>query len=306
MASGHHGHGHHGHAHHGHGHSGPGPHAHAASERALGLAVLLTGGFMLVEAVGGLLAGSLALLADAGHMLTDVAALALAWLAIRLRRRPASWRRTYGFDRASVLAAFVNGLALFLLAGWILWEAVQRLREPGEVLGGIMLAVAVAGLAVNLIALRLLSGGGQSLNERAAILHVMGDLLGSVAAIAAATIILLTGWTPADPLLSVLVAGLILRAAWRIVAESGHILLEGTPPGLDPRTVAADLAAAVAGVTRVHHVHAWSIAEDRPMITLEAEIAPGADPDAARRAIKARLRDRFGADHATVEVTCPR
>jgi cobalt-zinc-cadmium efflux system protein len=294
-------------AHHGPGHHGHAPgdvHAgSAASERAMGFAALLTGGFMLIEAAGGLVSGSLALLADAGHMLTDVAALALAWFALRLRRRPGSWRRTYGFDRASVLAAFVNGLALFGLAAWILWEAVQRLRDPGEVLGGVMLAVAAAGLVVNLVALRILSGGGQSLNERAAVLHVTGDLLGSVAAIAAAVAILATGWTPADPLLSVLVAGLILRAAWRIVAESAHILLEGVPPGLDPRAVAADLVGAVAGVTRVHHVHAWSIAEDRPMITLEAEVAPEADAEAARRAIKARLRERFGTDHATVEVT---
>jgi cobalt-zinc-cadmium efflux system protein len=292
--------------HHGSGHGHAHGHAHGAAgadERAVGIAALLTGGFMVAEVAGGLVSGSLALLADAGHMLTDSAALVLAWGAFRLARRPATWRRTYGYDRFSVLAAFVNGLALFVIAGWILFEAARRLAAPGEVLGGVMLAVGVAGLAVNLLAFRVLSrSGGASLNVRAAALHVLGDLLGSVAAIAGALVILATGWTPVDPLLSVLVALVILRSAWAVVAESGHILLEGAPPGLDPRKVARDLEGHVAGVERVHHVHAWSITEDRPMLTLEAEVRPEVAAPEAARAIKARLRERFGVGHATVEV----
>ncbi|MGR3435747.1 MAG: cation diffusion facilitator family transporter, partial [Shimia sp.] len=204
------------------------PEARRSKERAIAIAALLTGGFMGAEVVGGLVSGSLALLADAAHMLTDFASLVLAWLAFRLARRPADWKRTYGFDRFSVLAAFVNGLTLFAIAVWITWEAIGRLRDPHEVLGGLMLWVAVGGLAVNILAFWVLSRvEGDNLNVRAAALHVMGDLLGSVAAIAASLVIIWTGWTPIDPILSVLVVLLILRSAWAVVRESGHILLEG-------------------------------------------------------------------------------
>ncbi len=218
----------------GHGHS----HAHvardAASARAIGIAALLTGGFMVVEVVGGLVSGSLALIADAGHMLTDFAALSMAWLAFRVARRPADAARTYGFDRLSVMAAFVNGLALFVVAAWIVVEAIGRLRTPAPIEGGVMMAVAAAGLAVNLLSFWVLSRGDRgNLNLRGALLHVLGDLLGSAGAIVAALVILLTGWTPMDPILSVLVSVLILSAGWRVVRESAHILLEGTPEGFD-------------------------------------------------------------------------
>jgi cobalt-zinc-cadmium efflux system protein len=293
-----HDHGHR-HEHHGHGHH----HAHHASAAAVGWAALLTGGFLVVEVIGGLLAGSLALLADAGHMMTDFAALGMAWLAFRVARRPADATRTYGFDRLSVLAAFVNGVALFAVAAWIVVEAAHRIGAPQPVAGGLMLTVAAAGLAVNAVAFWILSRGDRgNLNLRAALLHVAGDLLGSLAAIAAALVILYTGWTPIDPILSVLVALLILRSAWMVVRDSAHILLEGTPPGFDAAEVAADLRAEVPGVTDVRHLHAWSITEARPMVTLEAVVASGADPEAARRQIKARLAERFGFDHATVEV----
>jgi cobalt-zinc-cadmium efflux system protein len=291
---------HHGHRHdhHGHGHH----HAHT-STAAVGWAALLTGGFLVVEVIGGLLAGSLALLADAGHMMTDFAALGMAWLAFRVARRPADATRTYGFDRLSVLAAFVNGVALFAVAAWIVVEAAHRIGTPQPVAGGLMLAVAAAGLAVNALAFWILSRGDRgNLNLRAALLHVAGDLLGSLAAIAAALVILYSGWTPIDPILSVLVAVLILRSAWMVVRDSAHILLEGTPPGFDAAAVAADLSAEIPDVTEVRHLHAWSITEARPMVTLEAVVAPGADADAARRRVKARLADRFGFDHATVEI----
>jgi len=285
---------------HGHGHD----HTAGASEQRLGMAALFTGTFMLAELAGGLASGSLALLADAGHMLTDFASLSLAWYGFRLARRPADWRRTYGYDRFSVLAAFANGLALFVIAIWIVVEAWERLDEPGEVLGGIMLWVALAGLAINVVVFHVLQGGDkENLNLRAATLHVLGDLLGSVAALAAAIVIIATGWTPIDPLLSVLVAVIILRSAWRVVAESGHILLEGAPTGIDNRALAADLIANVAGISDVHHVHAWSISEKRHMITLHARLADDAhSPELVTTGIKQRLRERFKIAHATVEL----
>lgn len=287
-----------GHEHHDHDHG-----THAGNERAVGFAALLTGIFMLTEVAGGLISGSLALLADAGHMLTDFAALGLSWFAFRLARRPADWKRTYGFDRFSVLAAFLNGIALFVIAVWIAVEAVARLFDPHQVLGGLMLAVAVVGLAVNLIALRILHGGDKdNLNLRAAALHVMGDLLGSVGAILASLVILWTGWTTVDPLLSVLVSALILRSAWFVVRDSGRVLLEAAPRGFDTRAAAEAIRAAVPGVERVHHLHAWSITEERLMATLEADIAAETEFETARTAIKNILAREFGIGHATVEI----
>jgi cobalt-zinc-cadmium efflux system protein len=279
------------------------------NETRLGIAALLTGVFMLAEIAGGLISGSLALLADAGHMLTDFAALALAWFAFRLARRPADWQRTYGYDRFQILVAFANGLALFAIAAWILIEAWQRLAEPRPVLGGIMLAVASAGLAVNLIAFWLLHGADQdNLNVRGATVHVMGDLLGSIAAIVAAGVILTTGWTPIDPLLSVLVAVIILRSAWHVVREAGHILLENAPRELDSRDIARAITSGVDAVLDVHHIHLWAITQKRQMITLHVKIAPEADGPETVKTVKFLLHDRFGLDHATVEIeydTCP-
>jgi len=291
----------HDHAHgHGHGHS----HGAGAGEQRLAVAAALTGLFMLAEVVGGYVSGSLALIADAGHMLTDFASLALAWYGFRLARRPADWRRTYGYDRFSVLAAFTNGIALFVIAAWIAVEAWHRLSQPTEVLGGVMMWVALAGLGVNVAVFYVLhSGAHQNLNIRAATLHVLGDLLGSVAALVAALVIMTTGWMPIDPLLSVLVAAIILRSAWTVVAESGHILLEGAPSGLDSRVLAADLVETVPDVIDIHHVHAWSISEERPMITLHARISETAgDPEAITAEIKQRLKDRFRIAHATIEI----
>ncbi len=288
---------------HDHGHSHGHRHHHSINERSVGIAALLTGLFMLAEVAGGLLAGSLALLADAGHMLTDFASLALAWLGFRLARRPADWRRTYGFDRFSVLVAFVNGIALFAIAIWIVVEAFRRLAEPVEVLGGLMLWVAVAGLAVNVIAFWILqSGDRDNLNIRAAALHVAGDLLGSVAAVVASLVILATGWVQVDPLLSVLVALIILRSAWRVVAESGHILLEGSPPGFDVRAIKHGICDVLPYVTDVHHVHAWSISQERPIVTLHASIEAAKDSGTAVREIKRVLAERFAIAHATIEI----
>jgi cobalt-zinc-cadmium efflux system protein len=280
---------------------------HHQNEGRMGLAALLIGVFMVVELIGGLVSGSLALLADAGHMLTDFAALVLAWFAFRMARWPADGARTYGFDRFQILVAFANGLVLFAVAGWIVVEAIGRLSEPEPVLGGLMLAVASAGLAVNIVVFAMLHGADRkNLNVRAAFLHVLGDTLGSVAAMIAAVVIMTTGWTPIDPILSVLVAVIILKAAWRVVRDSGHILLEATPRDLDPRVIAPKLVAGIDGLTDVHHVHLWSITQERTMTTLHALIDPKADPERIIAEIKQRLDADFGLDHVTVEVETKR
>ena len=277
---------------------------HANNEWRMGVAALLTGSFMFVELAGGIIANSLALIADAGHMLTDFASLTLAWFAFRLARRPADWKRTYGFDRFQVLVAFSNGLALFAIAGWIIYEAIHRLSEgEAHVAGGIMVVVGIAGLLVNIASFWMLRGADrENLNVRSAAIHVLGDLLGSVAALIAGAVIMLTGWTPIDPLLSVLVAFIILHSGWFVVAESAHILLEGAPAELDTRDIAPDLTKNIPGVDDVHHVHVWSITQSRRMVTLHAVIGDAADIDTVVQAIKARLKEKFHLDHATVEV----
>lgn len=273
------------------------------NERRVAIGACLTAGFMVAEVLGGLISGSLALIADAVHMLTDTVALGFAWAAFRIARRPATWRYSFGFERVQVLAAFLNGVSLFVIAGWVVYEAVDRYGQPVPILAGPMLAIAVLGLLVNLLVFRILrSGDRDNLNIRGAILHVMGDMLGSVAAIVAATIILWTGWLPIDPILSVLVSLLVLRSAWVVTKDSLHILLEGSPDGLDPAAVRADLIAAVGGVRDVHHIHAWSISQERPMITLNARLTDGADVVQTVATIKQRLQKRFGVGHATVEV----
>ena len=276
----------------------------ADSRRRVAIAGLLTAAFMIAEIVGGVISGSLALLADAAHMLTDAGSLALAWVGYKLAERPADPQRSYGFARMKILAAFTNGILLVLLSLWIVWEAIHRLLEPVEVMGNVLMAVAVGGLIVNIIAFAILHGGSkEDLNLQGALWHVAGDLLGSVAAIGAAVIIMTTGWMAADPILSVLVALLVLFAGVRIARKSGHILLEGTPAGLDPAEIRADLAG-LDGVASVDHLHAWALTEQKPLITLEVTAADGADPDLLRRAVKDRLADRFHVSHATVEVVC--
>lgn len=290
---------------HDHGDHSHGSHDHAAgkSQSQLAIAAVLTGGFMIAEVAGGLISGSLALLADAGHMLTDFAALSLAWAAFAVARRPATWRHTFGFERFSVLAAFVNGLTLIAIAIWISAEAYQRFEQPGEILAGPMLWVAIGGLLVNCLVFYILTrGDSENLNMRGAILHVVGDLLGSVAAIAAALIIMATGWTPIDPLLSVLIAVIIIRSAWMLVREAGHILLQGAPKGLDRREIISDLMETIPELRTIDHVHIWSLTAQRPMITLEAYIDPAASIEPVNAAIKARLEARFHIDHATVDV----
>lgn len=286
-----------GHEHHHH-------HASVHNRRRLTLALVITATFTVIEAVGGFISGSLALLADAGHMLTDSLALALAVFAFAISEKPADLRRSYGYHRVQILAAFVNGITLVGIVIWILVEAVQRLLEPTDVLASTMLYVAIAGLAVNIVAFRILHGGDrENLNMRGAALHVLGDLLGSVAAIIAAVVIIRTGWTPVDPILSMLVAALILRSAIGIVRRSAHILLEGTPEWLDVAELKRHIIDNVPGVSDVHHVHVWGLTQERVMLTMhvsvnEASVGWGA----TIRAVKALVAEQFGIDHSTIEI----
>ena len=274
-----------------------------SSTRRLGLAALITGSFMVAEAIGGYLAGSLALLADAGHMLTDTAALAMAFGAARFAARPADARRSYGYERLRVLAALVNSLALLALVLWLATEAVQRLLDPQPVRAELMLAIALVGAAVNIgVALLLREGHDKDLNLGAAYLHVLSDLGGSVAAALAAAVILSTGWTRADPLLSLVIAALIARVAIRLLRRSSHILLEGAPEGLEPDRLAQELDAAVRETQDVHHVHAWSLDSREVLVTLHARIRHDQNPDEALAAIKRVLESRWGIRHSTIQL----
>lgn len=266
-------------------------------------AMVVTGSFVVVEIVGGVISGSLALLADAGHMLTDAASLALAWMAFRVSRRPHDRRRSYGYHRFQVLAAFVNAVGLVAIVVWIVVEAINRLAAPVAILGETMLVIAAVGLVVNIVAFLILHGADRgNLNIQGAAAHVIGDLLSSVAAIAAALVILLTGWAPIDPVLSMVVAVIIMRSAWRLLRRSAHILLEGTPDWLDISELRTSLIAAVPEVVDVHHVHAWSLTQERPLVTLHALVADGADYDGVLARIKGFLDTEYEIDHSTVQL----
>ncbi len=274
----------------------------STAERRLIWAMGLTGGFMLAEVAGGLLSGSLALIADAGHMLTDLGALGLAHAGMRLGRRRADSRRSFGYRRLEVLAAFVNGVILLLLTAWIAVEAVRRLFEPVPVLGSAMLAIALLGLGVNLAAYALLrTEARHDIGMAGALAHISSDLLGSLATILAAIVILAAGWTPIDPILSLAVSVLILRSGWDLLRRSGHILLEGTPEDVNPAELAR-AAATVAGVAEAHHVHVWSLTSGRHLATLHLRIAEGASAGRALAAVKALLRKRFAIEHSTIEI----
>jgi cobalt-zinc-cadmium efflux system protein len=300
----------HSHSHHGHGHAQGHGHAHGLrgggdNERRIFLALLLTGSFMIVEAVGGVLSGSLALIADAGHMLTDTAALALSWFAFRAARRPPDAARSYGYHRSEVLAALINGVVLVLISIWIGIEAVRRLFETAPVEGELMLAVAGAGLAVNLVAFWILHGAERdNMNIRGATLHVAADALGSVAAIAAGIVIVATGWMPIDPILSLLIMGLILRSALSLVFQSGHVLMEGVPPDLDVAALRQAVASELSGIVSVHHVHVWSLTPNQTLLTMHVEIDEAAGHDEVLHRVQAFLAQRFGIHHATIQVEC--
>ena len=268
------------------------------------VALVLTGAFMIVEIVGGIISGSLALLADAGHMLTDTMALSLAAVAFHVSKRPGDGNLTFGYQRFQILAAFVNGLSLLLIVGWILFEAVQRFLSPQEIMGETMLIVAAAGLVVNIASFAILHGGDkENLNISGAALHVAGDLLGSVAAIVAALVIIYTGWTAIDPILSVAVAMLILKSAWVLVKRSAHVLLEGAPEWLNVDDMQARIVAAVPGVRSIHHVHVWGLTPQDLMLTMHVcLLAEAPNPTEIIRGIKSLLRQDYRIGHCTIEL----
>ncbi len=292
----------HGH-HHGHHDHGDHDHGAGASQSRVLATFWLIAIFMAVEAAGGWWAGSLTLVADAGHMLTDAAALGLAWFAARAMRRPSDSDRSYGHDRFSVLAALVNGLGLIAIVIWIAAQAVQRLIHPELVRAVPMLVIAVTGFLVNCGAFLMLHGADRdNLNIQAALLHVLGDILASLAAVAAAIVILLRpSWVAADPILSVVAAVLILRNAASLVRRSWNILMEATPEDVDAAEIEAALET-IDGVGDVHHLHAWSLTPGRRLITLHARITEGSDPDAVLARIKRTLNDRFHIDHSTIQM----
>ena len=282
---------------HSHAHSHPAP-----FENRLMLAFVLTLITMLAEAIGGWLSGSLALLSDAAHMLIDSFALLLAWGGAHFARRPADALRSFGYARLEVLVGYTNALVQIALTAWILVEAVLRLRAPEEVLSGLMLAVASAGLIVNVLVLRVLGGHAHDdLNAAGAHLHVIGDLLGSFGAVLAALAIARFGWLWADPAISIVVALLILNSAWRLLRRSGHILLEGTPEGLESADV-AETVKRETDVEDVHHVHVWQLAGGVRIATLHARMTEGGNADTALGAIRNVLRDKFHIEHVTIQI----
>ncbi len=290
----------HGHGHHDHSHA---PAVTGDNERKVLVAFVITFSFMIVEAVGGFVSGSLALIADAGHMLTDAVALALAYAAFRFGRRAADLRRTFGYLRLEVIAGFINAITLFLIVAWIVFEAWSRFRQPQEILAGPMLAVAVIGLLVNVFVFWYLTrGDSEHVNIKGAALHVMGDLLGSVGAITAAVVIYFTGWTPIDPILSVFVSLLILRSAWKLLSKSLHILLEGAPDNAGPDIITERLLTQVEGVAAVSHVHVWLITSGRALATLHVRPRDNADARLVVQRVERELNAHFGIGHATVAI----
>ncbi|MBE7526732.1 MAG: cation transporter [Burkholderiales bacterium] len=273
--------------------------------RRISLVFFLTAGYALIQAIGGWLSGSLALIADSGHMVSDAAALLLALIAYRIAERPADGTRTYGFHRVRVLAALANGVALLLLVIWVIREAIERMHAPSQILAGPMLVVAVIGLVVNVAGACILwSGSKGDSNLRGALLHVLGDLLGSVAAIAAAAGILLTGWVVLDPLLSIFVALLIVRSAWGLVRDAIQVLLQAVPRGLDALAVEMGLAQ-LSEIAEAGHFHAWTLADDSIIATVHVSPAYGVDPLALPPLVSSWLHEHYAIDHVTVQVDPP-
>lgn len=275
--------------------------------RPLVIAMAITTTFFVVELIGAYISNSLALLADAAHMLTDIAAIGLALFAMWLATRQTRPERTFGYLRAEILAALVNAVSLIVLAIYIFWEAWQRFQEPQEVKSGPLLVVAVAGLLANIVAAWVLSRGGghrDNLNTRGAFLHVLGDLLGSVATIAAALVIAFTGWYAADPLLSVLIGGLVVFGAWSLLRESVDVLLEAAPRGV----VVADVRRAmdaVPGVEGVHDLHVWTVTSGLTALSAHVETANFANWETCMKSLATMLRETFGIAHVTLQPEPP-
>jgi cobalt-zinc-cadmium efflux system protein len=266
---------------------------------ALGLTLVV----LLVEFAGGLLSHSLALLSDAGHVLTDVFALGLAWFAVEQSRRPADQRHTYGYQRASILAALLNSVTLIVIVLAIAYEAIRRLAAPEPVQGGMVIATAVVAIAINALVVLLLRRETQSLNLRAALLHVSGDVAASVGVVIAGAVILLTGWLYIDPLLSLAIAAFIAYGAWRIVRETVHVLLEGTPGEIDLEAVTKEIAQTKL-VTDVHDLHVWALSSDEMALSCHVVVddCPLGEAEHVVRDLESRICDRFAIGHTTIQV----
>lgn len=284
-------------------------HHHSGGDiSALRKACLLITTFMLVELVVGLWANALVLVADAGHMFLDATALGLAWWAAHLSKRGFDQQLSYGYHRFQVLAAFVNGLTLVALIIWITVEAVQRLINPEAMNPWPTLIVATLGFVVNLIAFRLLHDTSGNTNIRSAALHVLGDLLGSVAAMVAAIVVMTLGWLYADPVLTLAIVVILSRGAYGVLKESAHILLEGVPAGVNLAQIKTTLTEEIDGVDGVHHVHAWGLTAEKPLLTLHALVPESAQVQIVVRDIKQLLKERFDIEHSTIQVElgpCP-
>ncbi|OGT57219.1 MAG: cation diffusion facilitator family transporter [Gammaproteobacteria bacterium RIFCSPHIGHO2_12_FULL_63_22] len=272
-------------------------------EKPLWWAFGLTAAFLIAEVIGGLLTNSLALLSDAAHMATDVVALAISLVAVRLSRKPPDARQTYGYARMEAIGALVNGGMLFLVAGYILWEAVGRFRQPPEVSSTGMLVIAGLGLIVNLISMRLLkAGSGDSLNIKGAYLEVWADMLGSVGVIIGAVVIMISGWTLADPIIAVLIGLWVLPRTWTLVRQAGQVLMQGAPGGLNLDTV-RDMMLAHPGILTVHDLHVWALGSKEPVLTAHIILKDQASaPDEVRQSLIAALAEKFDIDHATLQI----
>lgn len=291
------GHDHAGHSHSGHSHN----HAAGANSKMLGIALALTGTFLIVELVGAYLFNSLALLSDAAHMFTDAAALAIALAAVKIGQRPADESRTFGYRRFEILAAAFNALLLFAVAAFVLWEGISRLMVAQPVESGGMLVIAVAGLVVNLIAMRLLSAGkDQSLNVKGAYLEVWADMLGSAGVVGAALIIMATGWTWVDAIVAIAIGLWVLPRTWTLLKDTTQILLEGVPAHLKLADIRAAMAGAP-GVASVHDLHVWSMSSNDVSLSAHVVLAEGAEAETVRRSVAAILHDRFKIEHATIQ-----
>ncbi len=299
-----HDHSHEGHSHGGHSHGGGGGHDHArgANKKALAVVLSFTLTYMFAEIIGGFITGSLALLADAAHMASDNVALALALFAFWLADKPPTPNRSFGYKRGEILAALFNGVTIVAVSIWIFYEAYNRFQDPPEILGGWMMVVAVIGLIVNIAgAVILQRSAGENLNMQGALRHILADLLGSVGVIAAAVVILLTGWSYADPLLSVLIGVLVLFSSWRLLKESVGVLMEGSPPGMDAREVGRKMVG-VEGVEEVHDLHVWTITSGFPALAAHVLVGPDDDCHERRRELEEVLTREFGIEHTTLQV----
>jgi cobalt-zinc-cadmium efflux system protein len=281
-------------------HHGP-PDAHAVGTRRLTIALIITAVFLVAEVIGGFVSNSLALLADAGHMLTDVGALALSLFVAWFSRQPATPQKTYGYLRWEILAAFINGAVLLVASAFILWESVRRLSSPEPVAGGLMLVVAVIGLGVNALSAWMLHGSAHhSMNIRAAYLHVLGDLLGSVAAIVAAVLVRWQGWLLADPIASIVMTGLIVAGAWRLVREAVNVLLEATPAHIELDALRRAMAT-VPGVREVHDLHVWTLTSGVVAMSAHAVAPEASGHQRVLEQLHAAVA-RFGIHHATIQL----